>query len=202
MITNSGQAQQEWKFRRSKTIWHGLDPTQFPETTYNRGILTLGQAMAERPHYRGYFLAEKVLQSLPPDLQAETLQVEEPQVDFPPAGNQFAELRFRNYIDAIRRFSIYFNPTIRSPMPRSRVEAMICGLVTGSADNHDVSAFIENGVNGFRSNDPEELRDNLTMLGRNPKESRRIGQAGRKTACDLFNHDRYLQSWQTAIESL
>ena len=43
----------------------------------------------------------------------------------------------------------YFNPTLHSPMPRSRGEAMLCGLATVNADSHDVNQFIQNGVNGF-----------------------------------------------------
>lgn len=200
VITNSEQARLEWGFRRSKTIWHGLDPTQFPSSRYNRSILTLGRPMAERPHYRGYFLAQKVFSGLPADIVPGALEVAEPSFALCPESNEYAEARFRNYIDAIRDYSIYFNPTIRSPMPRSRAEAMLCGLAVVTADNHDTERFIQHGVNGFRSNDPDELRKILIDLARNPAAAKKIGSAGRQTACDTFNIDRYLEAWQKVLE--
>jgi glycosyltransferase involved in cell wall biosynthesis len=117
-------------------------------------------------------------------------------------NNHYAIAKYRSYVDEIRRYSVYFNPTLRSPMPRARGEPMMCGVVTVSANNHDVDMFIENGINGFYSNDPDELRDYLVFLMRNPQAVSRIGAAGRRTALDLFNHDRYLAEWNATIQSL
>ena len=79
---------------------------------------------------------------------------------------------------------------------------MMCGVVTVSAKNHDVDLFIQNGVNGFYSNDPAELRDILIGLMRDPGLARRIGAEGRKTAIDVFNHDRYLADWRQVISEV
>jgi hypothetical protein len=198
VIVNSHQAQREWGFRRSRVIWHGLDPTEFPPATYERGILSpLGPLVMSRPHYRGYFLYQAVFSQFPEGLKPETLWVPDPHVLY--AGNTYAVGKFRNYVDEIRRYSVYFNPTQRSPMPRARCEPMMCGVVTVSAKNHDVDMFIQNGVNGFYSDDPAELRDILIGLMRDPGLVRRIGAEGRKTAIDLFNHDRYLADWRRVI---
>jgi hypothetical protein len=62
--------------------------------------------------------------------------------------------------------------------------------------------FIKNGVNGFYSNEPGELRDILIYLMRNPDAARRIGAEGRRTAMDVFNHDRYLTEWLSAVSDL
>jgi glycosyltransferase involved in cell wall biosynthesis len=87
-------------------------------------------------------------------------------------------------------------------MPRARAEPMMCGVVTVNARNHDVDLFIKNGVNGFYSNDPDELREQLLYLMRNPEATRRMGGEARKTALDVFNHDRYLSQWGTLLKSL
>lgn len=201
VILNSHQAQREWRFRRSRVIWHGLDPTEFPPATYERGILSpLGPLVMSRPHYRGYFLYRTVFAEFPEDLKPETLHVPDPHVLY--TGNTYAVGKFHNYVDEIRRYSVYFNPTQRSPMPRARCEPMMCGVVTVSAWNHDVDMFIQNGVNGFYSNDPAELRDILIGLMRDPGLARRIGAEGRKTAIDVFNHDRYLADWRQVISEV
>lgn len=201
VICNSHQARKEWKFSNSKTIWHGFDPTEFYPCTYSKGILTLGNAMKERPHYRGYFLYNSIINGIPEKDTPSALSVQKP-TQYIPNTNEYAYAKFRNYVDAIRQFSIYLNPTLRSPMPRSRGEAMMCGLVIVSADNHDVSNFIQNRINGFYSNEPGELRDYLLYLLKNPEITEKVGRAGRDTAIDIFNHDRYLEAWRTAISEI
>ncbi|MDJ0533865.1 MAG: glycosyltransferase [Xenococcaceae cyanobacterium MO_207.B15] len=200
-ITNSHQANKEWNFKNTKVIWHGFDPLEFPETTYSKGILTpFGRPMISRPHYRGYYVFKEVFKNFPDEFAPSVLNVKEPHILY--QGNQYAYAKFRNYVDDIRQYSIYFNPTIRSPMPRSRGEAMICGLVNVSLKNHDVDLFIENGVNGFYSEEPEELRDILLYLMKNPQQAENIGNKGRKLAMDIFNYDRFLQNWTNTINEV
>jgi glycosyltransferase involved in cell wall biosynthesis len=200
-VLNSHQAKREWGFRNSRVIWHGFDPTEFPPATYERGILShQGPLVTSRPHYRGYFLHREVFADFPADAQPQTLKVPEPHVLY--SGNTYATAKFRNYVDEIRRYSIYFNPTQRSPMPRARCEPMMCGVVTVSAHNHDIDMFIRNGVNGFYSSDPEELRRILIDLVRHPAAVRQIGAESRKTALDIFNYDRYLADWHKLISDI
>jgi glycosyltransferase involved in cell wall biosynthesis len=200
VICNSHQAQREWGFRRSRVIWHGFDPTEFPPATYERGILSpLGPLVFSRPHYRGYFLYKKVFADFPAEFAPSALSVPDPCPLY--HGNQFARWKYRNYVDEIRRYSVYFNPTQRSPMPRARAEPMMCGVATVSAKNHDVDMFIQNGVNGFYSEDPQELREQLLFLSKNPVAAKSVGAAGRRTAIDLFNVDRYLADWRSLIHA-
>lgn len=202
VICNSHQARREWGFRNSRVIWHGFDPTEFPESRREKGILTLGRAMKERPYYRGYYFFEETLRDFPTQHYPSPLRVEEPDYPHCRLGNEYARAKFRNYIDAIREFSIYFNPTLRSPMPRSRGEAMMCGLVSVSARNHDVDMFIVNGQNGFYTDQPEEAHEFLSFLVAHPDACRRMGQASRQTAMDVFNHDRFMGEWQRIFVDL
>jgi glycosyltransferase involved in cell wall biosynthesis len=117
-------------------------------------------------------------------------------------NNFYARAKFDNYVRELGKYSVYLNPTLRSPMPRTRGEAMMCGLVTVSAKNHDVELFIKNGVNGFYSDNPRELREYLLYLCENPEAARKIGEASRQTAMDIFNHDRYLAEWEKTIKEV
>ncbi len=85
-------------------------------------------------------------------------------------------------------------------MPRSRTEAMLCGVIPVSLDNHDVSRFIQNGVNGFYSSSVEELADFCKTVCRDPAMREKMSGAARDTAMDVFNHDRFLTEWVKLIE--
>lgn len=87
-------------------------------------------------------------------------------------------------------------------MPRARGEAMLCGLVTVSAKNHDVEMFVKNGINGFYADGVDELREYLLFLMKSPTSIKNIGMAGRRTAADVFNHDRYLAEWEETLSNL
>lgn len=202
IVCNSHQAQREWGFHKSRVIWHGFDPSEFLPATYSKGILSpLGPLVKSRPHYRGFYLYQQVFSPEFPEIfLPETLSVPDPDIDY--VENVFAITKYKNYIDQIRQYSVYFNPTLRSPMPRARCEPMMCGVVTVNANNHDVDMFIKNGANGFYSNDPDELREQLLYLMRNPEATRKMGAEARKTAIDVFNHDRYLADWAALLKSV
>ncbi len=201
VVCNSHQAQAEWQFRRSSVIWHGFDPAEFPPATYQRGILSpLGPLVLSRPHYRGYFVYRQVFEGLYAELRPETLRVPEPHPGY--VANTHARAKFQRYVDEIRRYSVYFNPTLRSPMPRARCEPMMCGVVTVSARNHDVDRFIDNGVDGFHSAEPVELRDQLLYLHRHPEAVRRMGAAARQKALQVFHVDRYHADWARLISQV
>ncbi len=200
IICNSHQAHSEWQFKNSQVIWQGFDPAELPPANYQNGILSLGKAMKERPHYRGYEIYQQVFKGIPEQWHPKPFNVVEP--NSLKNANRYAFAKYHNYIDAVRSYSIYFNPTLRSPMPRSRGEAMMSGLTTVSMNNHDVDLFIKNGINGFYSNDPEELREYLLYLLKNPDINKKIGMEGRRTSLDLFNYDRYLGSWKSVIAEL
>jgi glycosyltransferase involved in cell wall biosynthesis len=198
VVCNSHQAWREWGFRNSRVIWHGFDPAEFPAARHERGILSpLGPGVMSRPHYRGYFLYREVFKDFPPEFAPESLFVPDPSPLY--RGNQFAVWKYRNYVDQLRAYSVYFNPTQRSPMPRARAEPMMCGVVTVSANNHDVDMFIRNGLNGFYAESAEELREQLLFLMRNRQAAVKIGAEGRRTAADLFHIDRYLADWRTLL---
>ena len=199
VVCNSHQAQREWRFNRSKVIWQGFDPTQFPPSSYERGILTLGPSMKNRPYYRGWQVYQDILARLPKEMHPTHTRVSAPSIRYKAETHEYAWAKFRKYVQTLGQFSVYLNPTIRSPMPRSRGEAMMCGLVPVSLNNHDVEFFIRNGVNGFYADNAPELADYLHYLMRNPSITRRIGEAARQTASDLFNHDRYLREWEKTI---
>lgn len=109
---------------------------------------------------------------------------------------------FDDYRNFLGRSLIYFNPTLESPMPRSRTEAMLSGCCVITLPNHGAETFIQNGINGFTvPNNPMacvELIEGL-LKGGLYKQCVEIGQRGKETARQLFSKDRYQQDWINLI---
>lgn len=162
----------------------------------------LQAALRNRPHYNGLFVFEDVRRLVGSRLDLDCLKTPEPMQGYSSTSPGWAVAKYQNYVREVGRYSVYFNPTTRSPMPRSRGEAMMAGLVSVSLRNHDVDLFIKNGVNGFYADTPEELAEQLLWLADHPREREKIGHASRATAMDIFNQDRYLAEWSRLLNRL
>jgi hypothetical protein len=198
VVCNSRQALEEWQFANARLIWHGFDPQEFPRGTHDLGVLSLESDLG-RPHYRGAWESDIVRAHIKAGSVVQTARHAGAPLEVR-TTNAFATRNFRSYVNRIGRFSIYLNTTLRSPMPRSRGEAMLTGVIPVSLDNHDVRHFIQNGVNGFISDEPEELASYINYLLAHPEVRSRMSDAARATAVDVFNHDRYLSEWAQLIK--
>jgi len=234
VVTNSLQAEGDWRFARSRTIWHGLDPDEYPETSYERKVLTIVNSFAQKPVYQGHRLYKEVSAGLPCDYLGKDPAAEFRRVPPPrPVGSPwrllfkaadalggdtdaargapglrraisdgYGRAPFRVYRDLIARYSIYFNPTRLSPMPRSRLEALFCGLALVTTSHHDVGRWLEDGVTGFMADDPATLRGRLKELCDDPGLCRKLGEAGRQMARERFHVRHYLKTWHETIEEV
>lgn len=200
VVCNSYQAQDEWQFSKSRVIWHGFSPSDWPPGEHDRWLLAIRrEAIRHRPHYNGLFVNDAVVERLAGTIPFDYLQVPDPAAAYQAQTNDWAIAKFQNYVRQVGRYRIYLNPTARSPMPRSRGEAMMSGVATVSLRNHDVDLFIRNGVNGFFADTPDELAEQLLYLYRNPGFCERVQRASRRTAVDVFNLDRYLAAWADVL---
>jgi len=197
VVCNSHQALAEWGFADARVIWHGFDPQEFPRGTLERDVLAL-QADLARPHYRGAWEFTEATALLSPGTGVETAAHPGAPIENR-GGNPYAVRNFRSYVDRIRQFKFYLNTTLRSPMPRSRGEAMMTGVIPVCLRNHDVDLFIENGVDGFYADRPEELAAFIEGAMRDPGRLAAMSAAARRKALDVFNHDRYLAAWDALL---
>ncbi len=200
VVCNSHEALAEWRFRNARVIWHGFDPQEFPFGVHDGGVLAT-DADFYRPHYRGAWEHLRVEELIGPGIPIGTARHAGAPIEML-GTNAFATRNFRAYVDRIGRFKAYLNTTLRSPMPRSRGEAMMTGVIPVCLRNHDVDRFIEQGVDGFYADTPEELAQFLTELFRDEDLRARMALAARRKAIDLFNHDRYLLAWTELLDEL
>lgn len=200
VVCTSHQAQREWEFAKSSVIWHGFSPTEFPPGKHSRGCLTLPRnAYGSRPVYRGEAIRQRVEELLGGQYELEYTAPPLPHPGYVENSQEWALAKFQNVIEYIGNFSIYFNPTLHSPVLRIQGAAMMTGTIPVSLKSHDAEMFIQNGENGFYSDSAEEMAEQIKWLMDHKKERQEISRKARLTAMDIFNIDRYLASWKELI---
>jgi hypothetical protein len=190
VVCNSATAHDLWQLSNSRYIRHGMSADEWPQSDYSdhRAVIIQAHDIDRHPQYRN---AEGVA------------RVEKTQgVALTWIGRDVKFSSFSAYRDYLSHASVYFNPSHASPNPRARTEAMLCGLAVVTTDTHGESEYIEHGVNGFVSNDLDELADCLRRLLDDRALAERIGTAGRATAQEIFSSAAFLERWRKLIGSL
>ena len=112
-----------------------------------------------------------------------------------------------------------YGGTWPAPYTLSFMEALITGIPVvalgkniaqnpyGVRDNdkfefYEVHEFINNGINGYVSDSVQELRRYVNLLLSDHSLAKKIGEAGRILAQDLFSKDKIKESWRVFLESL
>lgn len=111
---------------------------------------------------------------------------------------------WQDYREILGSSLIYINPTLDSPMPRSRTEAMLSGCCVLTSPYHGADEFIEHGVNGLimPDNPISYAKAAGTLINECYKDAVSIGQAGKATAQKLFGIDRYLEDLYDLLTSV
>ncbi len=101
--------------------------------------------------------------------------------------------------------TIYVAPTQYETFGYTLLEAMACGKPVVSTRVGAVPELIDDGENGLlvNWNDPEALASAILKLLNDPSSAKRMGEAGRAKATNLFSLDvivgRYLDSYRRAV---
>jgi glycosyltransferase involved in cell wall biosynthesis len=85
------------------------------------------------------------------------------------------------------------------PVPTALMEAMSCGCAVVSTANCMIPSIIENGVNGFISNDPAELRAYCRRLLTDVDLAASMGAAARQTIIDRFSQEKFVANWDSLL---
>lgn len=184
MVANSPTAKDLWGVPDSRYIRHGMSPEEWPQTDYARHEVLVVQAVG-RMHraVRNVEGVERAEKHLPIQW----------------IGRDRTFDSFNKYRTFLRSSSIFLQPSYASANPRARTEAMLTGLAIVTTNSHGEDEYIRNGVNGFCSNDFDELVDFAGYLLKHPDQVRKIGTAGRATAQRVFHIDRFVEQWNRLL---
>lgn len=209
VVCNSHAAQKEWGFRNSRVIHHGFDANEYKSGKKKFNILAAADGFHLRPWYQGWpYLKAAIDAGLgidvlgkPSGLPVNFVRVPEPD-GYGTINNRYAEKKFESYKRFLSQYRVYFSPTWFSPMPRTRMEAMLSGCCVVTTGYHDEPDWIKNGETGFVSNDPQELISILKSLVENPTKAEKIGSNGRDWASKHFTRESFLGAWRKIVDEI
>ena len=170
-------------------IDHGINNSLFHNKNIKREnqCLSIVNDWINRDYECGFTLWKDVTKDLPVYVVGDTPNLSKP-------AKNTEEL-----IDIYNRNSIFLNTSIHSPVPTTLLEAMSCGCCVVSTKNEMIDSFIENGKNGFTSNDKNEIRKYLENCLNNPSMCREIGKNARQTIIDKFCLKTFTKKWDYVL---
>jgi hypothetical protein len=198
VVYNSYRAKEMWEKNgpmgaSSRVIIHGMDPDEwFADLPKEPRVITTLSPAGLPKYYNRALLAE---------VQG---KLKERGIAHVWIGSDWTSTGFDDYRQFVGRSAVYFNPTLESPMPRSRTEAMLSGVCVVTLPNHGAEEFIVPTENGFHvPNNPQVCADLLESLVRNNYQAAlEIGRKGRATAVERFNINRFTAEWRALLGEL
>jgi glycosyltransferase involved in cell wall biosynthesis len=172
-------------------IHHGIDTNQFTDLKIDREdyVLTVANDFVNRDYCLNYKGWSRVTKNIKTKLVGDTKGLSEPA--------ESTEALVLEY----NKCAVYFNSSTLSPIPTSLLEAMSCGCAVVSTANCMIPEIIQNGVNGFISNDETELRSKIEYLLYNKEAREQIGKAARQTILEKFPETSFINKWNTIFDT-
>lgn len=180
-----------WEMKYPLIIHHGVDSESFCDLNLDREeyVLTVANDFVNRDYCLNYSGWKRVTQNLKTRLVGDTKGLSEP-------ASSTEEL-----ILEYNKCGVYFNSSTISPIPTSLLEAMSCGCAVVSTATCMIPDIIQNGVNGFISNDENELRSKLEFLLYNEEVRKSMGNAARQTIKEKFSESTFVNKWNNVFDN-
>jgi glycosyltransferase involved in cell wall biosynthesis len=172
-------------------IHHGIDSDTFApiqEIKKENHILTVANDFINRDYCLNYKGWKRVTDGLPIKLVGDT------------KGLSVAASSTEELVNDYNKCSVYFNSSTISPIPTSLLEAMSCGCAIVSTATCMIPEIITNGVNGFISNDENELREYLMMVMEDGNLRESLGKAARETILEKFSQETFISKWNNIFD--
>lgn len=177
----------QWGYNpfESVVIHHGVDTEVFKPKGFARKqqLLSVVNDWINRDWCCGFKIWKEITKDLPVQPVGKTPGLSQPAKDV----NELVE--FYN------TSQVFLNTSLISPVPTALLEAMSCGCAIVTTATCMIPEIIINGVNGFASNNPAELKDFCKTLLDNPKLADKLGKAARKTIEQKFSMDKFVKEW-------
>ncbi|MGE5618062.1 MAG: glycosyltransferase [Sphingomonadaceae bacterium] len=97
------------------------------------------------------------------------------------------------------RYRFFFNPIRYTSLPLALVEAMAVGMPIVALATTEVPTVVEDGRNGFVSNDLDYLTEAMLRLLSDRREATRMGRRSREIYRERFSIERFCRDWERAF---
>lgn len=188
------------------TIRFYKDPTEFSDWVGGNGtVMTVGQSVKQRGAFCNYDTFHAATEGLPRKL-------------FGPNNSDCeesaGELSYDGLKKELRDNRVFFyTGTHPASYTLGFIEAMMTGIPIVSIGaalgnsrlfqgqrTFEVPGLIQNGHNGYVSDNIKELHEMCKNLIENPSLARQISENGRRTAIDIFGYKTIREQWREYLE--
>ena len=173
-------------------IVHGYDPEEFKpiDVEKNGRILTLANSFKKRGDLLGYDMWKNISN------YKNNCDV------FGHDNEDIGAKRIETFGDQLRVFSeysAYLNTTLHSAMPRSRAEAMMCGMPLITTKNYGIEDYIKNDECIYIHNHKDAINSLKHISNLDFSE---LSKKSRDVAIREFSIDKYLKKWKSVFSNL
>lgn len=182
------------------------DPDEFKEWNGRSGeIITFAQNMRDRGEYCNFDTFTKVVDGFPAHVYGPKNE------NAGPLNGGF--MTYDEMRQKMRDASVYiYTGTQPASYTLNLIEAMMTGIpivalgpkfgnsLNVAGDLYEIPDIITNTVNGFWSDDIDELRKYIKFLLANRDVARRIGTMGRENAIERFGKDNVKAKWKEFLK--
>ena len=170
-------------------IHHGIDTELFKDRGYTRDnvCLSVVNDWINRDVFCGYNIWRRITDLLPVIVLGATPGLSEPAKSTQALAESYSKSR------------IFVNTSLISPIPTALLEAMSSGCACVSTATCMIPEIIENGVNGFISNDEKKLREYIELLLNDEVLANELGKNARSTILTKFSNDKFIDSWNNIL---
>lgn len=185
-------SQKSWNiYNNAEVIHHGIDSDFFAtrEIIKEKHVLTVANDFIKRNYCLHYDLWKELTDDLPSRIIGET------------EGLSKSAASLDELVNEYNKCQVYFN-TSTTPIPMSLLEAMACGCAVVTVDASMMPEIIENGVNGFITNNKDELKLRLKEVLENDELRQTLGNNARKTILEKFSERAFLDKWNLTFDNI
>jgi glycosyltransferase involved in cell wall biosynthesis len=174
----------------SHVVHHGIDTETFTNINMNREkyILSVANDFINRDYCLNFSGWKRVTENLPIKLVGDNEGLSK-------SANSIKEL-----VEEYNSCAVFFNSSTLSPIPTSLLEAMSCGCAVVSTATCMIPSIIENGVNGFISNNEQELREYIELLLQDNSLRVKLGNKARETILNKFSQQDFIDKWNKIFD--
>lgn len=188
-ISEYSRGEWGWEETEAEVIHHGVDSNLFEPGTSERKqhILSVVNDWIQRQWCCNFQGWQRITQGLPVRPIGDTPGLSKP------AAN--TEELVKEYQEA----QVFICTATVSPISTALLEAMSCGCACVALATCMVPEIIQNGVNGFISNNENELRQYCIRLLQDKELARKIGANARKTVQEKFGLPTFVNNWNNIL---
>jgi glycosyltransferase involved in cell wall biosynthesis len=184
-----------WDNNRTPTtvIPHGVvvpDGVRY-SGTLERGISVVNN-IARRGRRTGADVFERARQQVPLDLVG---------MNASDVGG-IGEVPYNELLEFEARYRFFFNPIRYTSLGLAVCEAMMIGMPIFGLATTEMSATIENGVNGYVDTDIERLVGRMQELLQDREAAQRLSEGARAYASEHFHIERFTRDWDRVLRQI